>query len=176
MIRATHQNTSKRQTGYTLIELLLYVAIVGLLLTSVTSFFGIVADARVKNQSIAEVNDQAVSVMDYMTQTIRNASSVTAPTTGTSGSSLTLAVPTGSLNPTIFNLSGTTLQIKEGAGSTVALTSNDVQITSLTFKNLTRSGTNGVVQISFTMIRANSSGRNEYDYQKTFTNSAEVAW
>jgi type II secretory pathway pseudopilin PulG len=169
-------NIKKRQAGYTLIELLLYIAMVGLLLFSVTYFFGIVADARVKNQSIAEVNDQAASIMDYMTQTIRNASSITAPATGTSGSSLTLVVPTGSLSPTVFNLSGTTLQVKEGAGSAVALTSNDVQITSLTFKNLTRSGTNGVVQVAFTLIRTNSSGRNEYDYQKTFTNSAEVTW
>jgi type II secretory pathway pseudopilin PulG len=164
------------QAGYTLIELLLYVTIIGTLLTTITYFFGITVDARVKNQSIAEVNDQGAAVMDYITQTIRNATSITAPTAGTSGASLTLVVPTGSLSPTIFSLSGTILQVKEGAGAAVALTSSDVQVTSLTFTNLTRSGTAGVVRVSFTIIRTNPNNRNEYDYQKTFTNSAEIAW
>lgn len=168
--------THSRQTGYTLIELLLYVAMVGTLLTSVTYFFGLSVDARVKNQSIAEVNDQGVATMSYITQTIRNATSVTSPAAAGSGASLTLVVPTGSLSPTVFNLNGTTLQVTEGVGSPVALTSDDVQVTNLTFKNLTRSGTNGNVQVSFTLSRTNPSGRNTYEYQKTFISSAEIAW
>ena len=169
-------NLHTKQAGYTLIELLMYVVIISVLLTSITYFFGITIDARAKNQSIAEVNDQGAAVMDTMTQTIRNASSITAPAAGASANSLTLVVPTGSLSPTVFNLNSTTLQIKEGAASAVAMTSSDVQVTSLTFKNLTRSGTPGLVQVSFTLSRTNPSNRNEYDYQKTFTSSAEVAW
>ena len=168
--------TLSHQTGYTLIELLLYVAIIGILLSSITVFFGMMVSARVKNQTIAEVNDQAAAVMDYMTQTIRNASSITSPTAGTSGSSLTLVVPTGSLSPTIFSLSGTTLQVKEGTAAAVSLTSSDVQLSSLTFTNLTRSGTPGIVQISFTLNRTNPGGTNDYDFQKTYTSSAEVSW
>jgi type II secretory pathway pseudopilin PulG len=165
-----------KQDGYTLIELLLYVVLIGMLLSSVTYFFGLSVDARVKSQSIAEVNDQGVAAMDYITQTIRNASSITSPTAAGTGASLTLAVPTGSLSPTVFDLSGSTLQVKEGASAAIALTSNDVQISNLTFKNLTRSGTNGVVQVSFTVSRTNPNNRNAYDYQKTFTGTAEVGW
>ncbi|HKU18841.1 MAG TPA: prepilin-type N-terminal cleavage/methylation domain-containing protein [Candidatus Saccharimonadales bacterium] len=165
-----------RQQGYTLLELLLYVALIGALLTSVVSYFGIVADSRVKNQTIIEVNDQAIALMDVITQTVRNATAITAPAAGASGSSLTLTVPTGSLSPTVFALSGTTATIKEGAGAAVNLTDSEVQITSLTFTNLTRTGTSGAVQISFTMTRVNPASRNEYDYQKTFTTTAEVAW
>lgn len=167
---------TKQQSGYTLLELLLYVAIVGTLLISITAFFGMVADARVKNQSVSEVNDQGTAVMDSLTQTIRNATSITAPAAAGSGASLTLVVPTGSLSPTVFSLNGTTLQVTEGTGSAVALTSNDVQITSLTFKNLTRSGTSGIVQVSFVIQRTNPNSRNEYDYQRTFTSSAEIGW
>jgi type II secretory pathway pseudopilin PulG len=165
-----------KQSGYTLIELLLYVVIIGTLLTSITYFFGMTVTARVKNQSIAEVNDQGTAIMDYVLQTIRNADSITSPTIGTSGTSLTLVVPTGSLSPTVFNLSSTTLQVTEGTGAALALTSSDVQVTSLTFKNLSQSGTNGNIQVSFTLSRTNLDNRNEYDYQKTFTSSAEVAW
>jgi Tfp pilus assembly protein PilW len=165
-----------RQSGYTLMELLMYVSVVGGLLVAVMVFFGIVADARIKSQSTALVNEQASTAMETITSTIHNATSITSPTAGASNSSLTLVVPTGALSPTIFNLSGTILQIKEGAAAAVPLTSSDVQVTSLTFKNLTRAGTSGLVQVIITMKRTNPDNRSEYDYQKTFTSSAEVSW
>ncbi|HSX28913.1 MAG TPA: type II secretion system protein [Candidatus Saccharimonadales bacterium] len=165
------------QAGYTLLELLLYVAIVGSLLTSVTYFFGVAVDARVKNQTISEVNEQGTAAMDYLTQTIRNATAISAPAAAASASALTVTVPTGSLSPTIFNLSGTSaLQVQEGSGGQIPLTSNDVTISGLTFTNLTKSGTSGTVQVKFTVSRVNPSSRNEYDYQKTFTSSAEIGW
>ncbi len=322
----------QHQHGYTLIELLLYVAIIGTLLTTVTYFFGTVVDARVKNQTIIEVNDQGAALMDYLTQTVRNATSITAPATGLSASSLTLVVPTGSLSPTVVSGSGATLgyatdgtatdtndsnsiqatkfvasttgtvstlygrvgtvgaspnnkaqmaiysgaaspttllassasttlvanswnafpitsvnitsgqtywlayntngiaaadnnlrnhtgttgqstwiaqtfgtwpnswtgspenleysmyasvdtastpgtvQVKEGAGALVPLTNNDVQVSGLLFKNLSRASTPGSIQISFTLSRVNPNNKNEYEYQKTFTSSAEVGW
>lgn len=166
---------SKQASGYTLIELLLYVVIIGSLLGAVVSFFGTVTEARVKNQTVAEVNDQGTAAMDYITQTIRGATSISAPATGgVAATSLTLVVPTGALSPTVFSLSGTTLQVKEGVDPAVALTSGDMQISNLSFKNLTRPGTSGVVQVSFTIARTNPNNRNEFDYQKTFTGSAEV--
>ena len=166
-----------RQRGYTLIELLLYVVILGLILTPLTYFFGMTSEARVKAQSISEVEDQGTAAMDYITQTIRNAYSASAPVAAASGSSLTLTVPTTALSPTVFSLNGSVLQVKEGTGVNIPLTSSDVQISNLTFKNLTRSGTSGVIQVSFTVTRTNNSGgRNEFDYQQTFTSSAEIGW
>lgn len=162
------------QRGYTLIELLLYVSMIGILLGGVTTFFAMATEARVKNQSISEVNDQGVYAMDIITQTVRNATDITTPTAGITGSSLTLTVPTGSLSPTVFSLSGTTLQIKEGAAAAVSLTSSKVQVTALSIKNLTRSGTHGIVQVSLTLSRVNTTGRNEYDYQRTFTTSVSL--
>lgn len=333
----TKQNRRLRanEQGYTLIELLLYVAIVGVLLAAVTTFFGSTVDARVKNQTINEVNEQATQLMDSITQTVHNATSISSPAAGASGSSLTLVVPTGSLSPTVFDISGggstvlgynadggntdtgdsnsidatkftasasgtistlyaligptvaaspnnkgqmaiysgttpttllasssdTTLtanawnafaissisvtsgqtywlayntngtsstqnnvryavgtsgqerfvgqtygawpssftgntgtnqmsvyanivsggstgaaEVKEGANAAVALTNSQVQLTNLTFTNLTRGGTNGSVQVSFTITHVNPAGRNEYDYQQTYKTTAEVGW
>lgn len=317
--------------GYTLLELLLYIGIIGALLTSVTMFFGAVVDARVKNQSISEVDQQGELIMSLITQTIRNADSITSPAAGASDDSLTITVPTGVLSPTIFDLAGATvlgyntdgtttdtsnsnvinatsftagasgtvsmlyarvgpvigaspnnkaqmaiysgatpttqlavsgdvvltpgawnafpiptitvasgttywlayntngtastqndlryhagaagqarffgqtygawpaswvgvtqareysvyahivtgsnaIQIKEGAGSAVPLSNSKVQVSGLTFTNLTRPGTPGVVQVSFTVSRVNAANRNEYDYQKTFTTTAALRW
>ena len=164
------------QQGYTLIELLLYIALLGILLPSMIGFMGLAVDVRVKNQSVNEVNEQGLAAMDYITQTIRNSTSISAPAAAGSGSSLTLVVPTASLSPTVFDVSDSTLRVKEGTGAAIPLTNSKVQVSNLTFSNLTRSGTSGIVQVSFIVSRVNTSDRNEYDYQKTFTTSAEVAW
>lgn len=167
-------STKRPQYGFTLIELLLYVSIVGSLLIAVSMFFATTVEARIKTQSIMEVDQQGTLVMDYMLQTIRNADSITTPAAAASGSSLTLVVTTGSLSPTIFDLSGTTLQIKEGAAAAIPLTNDKVTVSNLTFTNLSRSGTPGVVRVSFTISRVNTAGRNAYDYQKTFSSTATL--
>lgn len=170
-----HNKTlQSKQAGYTLIELLLYVALIGVLLTAVVGFFTLMADARVKNQTINEVNDQGVFAMESITQSLRNATNITSPAVGTNGAQLTIVVPTAAASPTIFNLSGTTLQIKEGTSAAVALTNSKVQVTAFSVKNLSRASTPGIAQVSMTIARVNGSGRNEYDYSKTFTTSVAI--
>lgn len=172
------RNQAQAPDGFTLIELLLYVSLVGSLLISVVLFFGMVVDARVKTQSVSEVDQQGVAAMEYITRTIRDATSITAPTAGAGASnSLTLVVANGTLNPTIFDLSGSTLEVKEGSPAVITpLTNSKVQVTSLAFTNLSRASTPGVVRVQFTLSRVNPAGRNEYDYQKTFTSSAALRW
>lgn len=165
------------QHGFTLIELLLYVAIVSTLLGALAVFFSLSLSARVKNQSIAEVNQQGTAILEHFTTIARAANGITSPTIGAAGSSLTLTVPTPALSPTTFDASTgspAVLQIKEGSESTFPLTNNKVTISNLSFKNLSRVSTPGAVQISFTLSRVNPSGRNEYDYQKTFTTTVAL--
>jgi type II secretory pathway pseudopilin PulG len=335
MSRVIHNTSS----GYTLIELLLYISILGSLLLGISMYFVTSTSARVKNQSISEVDRQGALAMEYITQTIRNADSITSPAAGATDDALTLVVPTGSLSPTVFDHDGTgtggggtthlgmdtsadlpgefmgnlitamkvdatqsgtistlyalvddvasspsnraqmalysgaanpttllassstvnltpnswnafaispvsitagttywiayntnlssfsqnnvrvetgpagqtrtvsqtygtwpgswsgspasavysmyaevaitggasgALRVDEGTNSPVLLTNEKVEVSNLTFKNLTRSGTPGVVQVSFTIYRKNPDGRNEYDYQKTFTSTAAL--
>lgn len=165
---------TKKTAGYTLIELLLYISLAGILLVSLALFFGMSIDARVKTQTVTEVNQQGASAMSYIQQTVRNATSISAPAAGASASSLTVVVPTASLSPTIFNLNGAILQVKEGTAAAIPLTNDDVAITNLTFTNLSRSGTDGAVRISFTVSRVNTASRNEYDYSKTFTTTVAI--
>lgn len=164
------------QDGFTLIELLLYVSIVGGILLSVSLFFATVADSRIKNQSISEVNRQGELITERVAQAIRNANSITSPTAGNSAASLTMAMPVGGENPTIFNMSGTAIQVQEGVSGAIELSSSKVQISGLSFTNLSRSSTPGIVRFSFTVSRTNNAGKNEYDYQKTFTASAALRW
>lgn len=163
-------------SGFTLIELLLYVAIMGILLTSLVGFLSMVLVSQTKNQTVSEVSEQGIFAMDYITRTVRNATTITTPTPGTTSSSLTMTVPIGASSPTIFSLNGTTLQVKEGAATEVALTGSNINVTNLTFKNLTQSGSSPIIQVSFTLDRSSNSTLQEYSFQKTFTSSAEVGW
>lgn len=97
-----------KQAGYTLIELILYIALVGILLGAVTSYFGVVLTARVKTETIAEVEQQGQLIMESLAQSVRNSNYIGAPYPGASAPRLTLDVSTAALNPTIFNLTGST--------------------------------------------------------------------
>lgn len=171
------KKNSSNQMGFTLIELLLYLTIATTLLGGVTAFLSMSLNSRIKTQSIAEVNQQGTAMLERFTTIVRGADSITSPAAGASASSLTLAMTTPAINPTIFDASASspaTMQIKESTGAAVPLTNNKVTVSNLTFKNLSKSSTPGVVQISFTLTRVNTSGRNEYTYQKTFTTSVAL--
>jgi type II secretory pathway pseudopilin PulG len=162
------------QTGFTLLELLLYVAIVGMLLLALAYFFVGTASTRIGGQIENDVNQQATFAMETITQTIRNSDSITAPAANVSGAQLTLAMTPSTVSPTIFALSSGVLTIKEGAGTVVPLTSSSVVVSNLTFSNASKASTPGSVQISFTMASSSTSNRSEFSYSKTFTTTASV--
>lgn len=166
--------TKLQNTGFTLIELLLYIAIVGSLLLSISAFMAVSSGSQVRNQVENNINQEASFVMDYITQTIRNASSISAPSANNTAAQLTLVVPTGAKSPTVFELNNGVLQVREGAGAAVALTSSDTTISDLTFTNTSRSTTPGSIRISFTASHNTSSTRTELSYQQTFTSTASL--
>lgn len=165
------------QPGFTLIELLLYIATASILLLAISSFAILLSESRLKHRSISEVEQQGHFIMEVITQAVRNAESVTSPTIGSVGSSLTLDVVDSSLDPTVFALSSGTMQIQEGSTATTAdLSSSTVQVSDLTVTNLSREDTSATVEISFTVSTVNPSGRNEFDFTQTFTSSATVRY
>lgn len=166
-----HNNMKK---GFTLIELLLYVSIIGVVILSIAGFLFLLMQSRAKNQTIAEVEQQGIQVMQIITQTGRNAEVITSPAVGTSSASLALDVITVVNDPTIFDLANGVIRIKEGTGSAVSLTNSRVTASGLTFQNLSRASTPGTVRIQFTLTHINPSGRNEYDFSKTFYGTATV--
>lgn len=160
--------------GFTLIELLLYVALTSIMVGTISAFLFLTLQVRVKNQVINEVEQQGQQAMQRIAQVIRNASDITTPVQGASGSSATLVVTPAGNSPTSFDLSAGALRITQGAGAAVVLTNARVTASALTFTNLSRSASSHDLRIQFTLTAVNSSGRNEYDFAKTFTTSAHV--
>lgn len=164
-----------KASGFTLIELLLYVGLLSFMLLSISVFLATLLQSRVKYQTMSEVEQQGEQVMRIITQSIRNSTTISTPAVGTSGASLSLAVLVPN-NPTVFDVSAGVLRMTEGVASPVALTNSRVAASSVTFYNLSRTGTPGVVRIEFTLTHVNTSGLNEFMYSKSFSGSASKLW
>lgn len=160
--------------GFTLVELLLYVGMLAMLLLVMSLFLSVIFQTHIKSQTIAEVEQQGVQVMQVITQVIRNADSINSPAIGVSAASLSVSTYAPANNPTLFDLSGGTLRITQDAGQAVPLTNDRVAISSLSFQNLSRTGTPGIIRIQFIVSSVNAGSRNEYDFQKTFIGSASL--
>jgi len=163
-----------KRKAFTLIELLLYIGLAGFILLATSVFYFETLRSRVKNQTITEVEQQGTMAMETITQAIRNSDSVTAPVVATSGSSLTITSTVPAQNPTVINVTSGSIKIAEGATAAVELTTPKVTVSSLNFQNLSMSLTPGIIKVSFTVTYINNSGRNEYDFSKTFTGAASL--
>lgn len=167
------ENTKNR--GVTLIEVLLYVSISSLILLVTSVFLSVLVQSRIKNQTIAEVEQQGLQVMQMITQIARNAEAITTPSQGASASSLTLDVVTIADDPTIFDLASGVLQSKEGVAAPVPLSNSRVIASGLLFSNMSRASTPGTIRIQFTLTHiASPEGRNEYNFSKIFIGSATL--
>lgn len=157
-----------------LIELLLYMAVFSMIVLVISSFLFSILRSQTKNQTIAEVEQQGVLAMERITQLIRNAEGINSPSIGESDSEISIDMSEAGLDPTIINLSGDTLYMKEGAGSPIELTNSNIIVTDLTFFNLSRSDAPGNIRIEFTISHVNPEGRNEYEFEKTFAASTSL--
>lgn len=168
-------NYNSPRQGFTLVEMVLYVAICSILLLSLSVFLSFLLGSRVQSQSITEVNQQGFQVMSLLTSTIRNGRSIQTPSIGLSSSTLSLTTANALLNPTVFSLASTTMRVQEGSKSPIALTNSRVAVSGLAFQNVSSaSSTEKIIRISFTIDYINTSGRQEYSFSKTFNGSATL--
>lgn len=175
-MRFIQPHASSLRSGFTLIELILYVGLLSSMMLVLSLFFSIAVSVRIKNQTVSEVEQQGLQVMQIMSQTIRNASSVNSPLPGLSSSTLSLSLATSSDISSVFFATSSILYMREGVASSVSLTNNKVAISGLLFSALSVSSstTPGTVRIVFSLSHLNPSGRNEYDYTKTFYTTAAL--
>jgi type II secretory pathway component PulJ len=177
-MKHTH-STHQHQTGFTLIEVLLYITIFAMIVGAIVGLAILTVSQRQKSEVITGVNYQGEAAMGLIVQDIHEATKITAPALGASANSLTLVMPTSSVNPTIFSSyndgSTTHLEISQGSPSVNNyLTNSHVIMSNLTFTNEGLSGTNGSILVSFTLTYTSGSNLEEYNFQKTFTGAASV--
>ena len=127
------KNTNKKR-GYTLLEILFYIAIFAVLAPALTNAL-IVMTKSFQETSIEEEFVQSSSIMERISREIRQATSIDASSTATD---LKLKDSTGA-DKTEFKLNGSQLQLLEGPTlvSTGYLNIPDINITSVSFTKIT---------------------------------------
>lgn len=165
---------TKNRSGFTLVELLLYIAIVPLLLGAAIGVYYISTQSRIKQQTVSEVQGQGAIIVDVIADAIRTSDAVLSPAPTASSGSLILTMPNAAVSPTVFGVNANIINVTEGVGAPIPLHSDRVNVANLQFTNLNNLAANGSVQFSFELSYVNSSGRNEYDYSQTFYGSGSL--
>ena len=151
-----------REKGFTLIELILYMALVSIVLAALIPFALNIIGGSAKSSAQQEVFSQGRFVSERIKYEIRNASGITS----VGNTSITLTNFAPDTNTVITLIEGKMTVNKNGAG-VVDLNSNDTVITcpsNICFTNYT-SGDNKTKHIQFKITMDDNFGSSRQEYQ-----------
>ncbi len=161
------------RTGFTLIEVILYVALLAIVLTGVVAVAWDMIYAQVRARTQQELAHQLRFAAERIRYEIRNSTTVTL----VSATDISLAQTDALRNPTVIRLTSGRLQIGWGsAGSCPStnpcyLTSDAVTISDLTFSDLS-AGT--LKNIGFVMTGTTTGSHKEFQNTQTLQSAAQV--
>ena len=164
--------------GFTLIEFLIYIALISVILVALTTFSLRLAKARAKTQVIGEVEYAARQIQSYINDAMRHAEGIN---TGTSTfnadpGTLSLNMVSVGIDPTVFSLDTDdgVFQISEAGGGAVSITTDAVSITNLVFEDLTSSEDVGIIHVEFTVQANNNTGGPTFDYAQSYQSTFRI--
>ena len=167
-------------SGFTLVETILYIALIVIMLSALVPFALQMIDSSAKSGTAQDVYSAARYASERIKYEIRNASDLNVANSSfgvnlatTTGAMLSLAESTSSVNPTNFSVVSGTLKIAQGANSPVALNPSSTQITSLVFQNYS-TGTYHNIGFVLVVSDSSTSTRTEYQASTTIESSAEL--
>lgn len=170
-----------RQKSFTLIEILVYIAVLAIVVLTVSAFFLWAVRSNVKTRAMREVLDNTRRAMEIMTYEIKEAKGVYAPTgifdshPGQLSLETKRYLPTGETASYIdFYLCGTKICLKKESQNPIALTSDRVEITDLVFSQIATSQAALSIQINLKIDYKTAADRPEYQSSLTTTSTASL--
>ena len=162
--------------GFTLVEFILYISIVGVILVSFMYYLIDISTSSTKSDAIAEVGHNSRIAMEKISREIRNTVDINTGASVFDSHPGTLSLKTldSNTDPTIINISGTTLQIKRGAGSVLPITTGKIEVTKLIFSNLSQTGTPGNIKIILELRYKNPQNIDEFNASATLESSISL--
>jgi Tfp pilus assembly protein PilW len=164
--------------AFSLIELILYVALISIVITGIIQIGWDLIYGRVKSQIYQEVNQNMKLATKRLTYELRNASGVNAISSG----EICLSSTDPAHNPTRIYTSGGQVRIGWGGGgascASVAndqpLTSNLVSVPNLSFTDLSPGPESTNIGYEITIDHTNPSDRQEWERSQTYETSVEI--
>lgn len=139
-----HFKNLKKQKGFTLIEVLIYIAVSAVMIVVVVGFARELLKVRNKITIVSKVEQNARYAMSRMVKEIREAQDVEVLDQNT----IILQAADVNRNPVIFDLGNGILYMKEGAGDLIAITGNDVKVGEVLFEDRTTPNSADIIKIT----------------------------
>lgn len=143
-------NTKTKSGGFTLIELIIYMALLSIFLLTLTDIFISILDVQLESEATSAVEMDSRFLLARLSYDINRASAITTPSAiGETANSLTLVI--GGINYT-YLVNGDSLELANNSG-TSSLNGSETAVSGLTFQKIANSsvsGTKETVKINFT--------------------------
>ncbi len=152
--------------GATLIEGIIYVAILGIIASTLVSFALTVSSLGAKNYAVSEVNANAQFIMDTITRTIREADDIIVPGQNATAGTLELDMP-ATVDSTFIGSTNGVVELTVGVGTPTPISTQVVEVTNLTFTNTSRGKAAPSIRVSFD-IAFRDAGSIEFAYSKSY--------
>lgn len=153
----------KNTQGFTLIETIIYIAIIGGVITSFTTFSLSIASLKNKNFVIQETQVNTRIASEIINKYCKNAKRVISPAKESSSSILSLEMNNGD-NVIIETIDGS-LELKEGLSPSQNIVSHLLDIQDLNFENNSNASQSDSISYSFTAAyRYNDTLDFDYSY------------
>jgi prepilin-type N-terminal cleavage/methylation domain-containing protein len=148
MIQRKSTPLAQSQAGFTLVELLLVMALFAMLLTVLTDMFASIMNIQTESKANSSISEDGRFILSRLSYDVQRASSVTTPASlGTSGSTLAVVIDGVTYS---YALASGNVQLTNNQG-TNNLNSSESTVSALTFQRLGNVSGKDTVRISFTL-------------------------
>lgn len=122
--------------GFTLVEVMLYIALTLTILTSVVTFFLETVEAHGRQKNIINTDQSIAFATHVITSYITSSTAVVSPSPGSSDTSLSLTMNDPTFDSVVFFLNDDGVIVASvGGGEPTPITSTNIRITNISFSN-----------------------------------------
>lgn len=168
----------KDQRGVSLVELIIYIAIVGVMLSTIAIFLINLMQARAKTAALSEVIGAATLIQERLHDAARHAEGINtgSSTFNSDPGVLSLDMVSVSEDPVVFSLTADDgqFQVSQAGGGAVALSGSALEITNLVFTNLTSADDTGIIQVNFTVSAPSDESVEFFAYEESFQTTLRI--
>ncbi|MBN2854462.1 prepilin-type N-terminal cleavage/methylation domain-containing protein [Patescibacteria group bacterium] len=162
------QDNKNKRKAFTLVEVLLYVTVLGICLGAMAGFMNMVNSAKTKNKIILELERQGENIVTVIKKEIINSSEIIKPIPASSHNEIELSSLDQNLNPIIIKLENGIIKIKYASDPAIALNGGSVSVKNLEFLRLDNLNSSDSIIINFDLETGAGLDYQEFIYQRNF--------
>lgn len=147
---------NKKQKGFTLIETFLYLAISVVMVVLIGSVGINVLATLASVHAEEELQYNSQFIIEKIRTIVNDAETIDIPISGATSSTLSLTMSDPAKNPTVIDVVDGRFRMQEGSDTPQFFSGQNIVVSAVTFSNVTYTGSDGAVRVSFDLNVQNS--------------------